>query len=129
MTQRTTSSPSAGKRLPHAKAHQLSVAPMMDWTDRHCRYFHRLLAPEAALYTEMVTADAIRHGDRDRCLTGIIWIMINHLITPLSFSLVAQTLMLWQKLLPWRNHMLMPSIILTWVAHLTVCNLAGLVRH
>ncbi|MGB2436880.1 MAG: tRNA dihydrouridine(20/20a) synthase DusA [Candidatus Puniceispirillales bacterium] len=70
MTQRTTSSPSAGKRLPHAKAHQLSVAPMMDWTDRHCRYFHRLLAPEAALYTEMVTADAIRHGDRDRLLDG-----------------------------------------------------------
>jgi tRNA-dihydrouridine synthase A len=41
----------------------LSVAPMMDWTDRHCRYFHRLLAPSALLYTEMVTTGAIKHGD------------------------------------------------------------------
>jgi tRNA-dihydrouridine synthase A len=41
---------------------------MMDWTDRHCRYFHRLLAPHALLYTEMVTADAILHGDAVRLL-------------------------------------------------------------
>ncbi len=41
----------------------LSVAPMMDWTDRHCRYFHRLLAPSALLYTEMVTTGALKHGD------------------------------------------------------------------
>ncbi len=46
----------------------LSVAPMMDWTDRHCRYFHRLLAPNALLYTEMVTTGAIIHGDRQRLL-------------------------------------------------------------
>jgi tRNA-dihydrouridine synthase A len=46
----------------------LSVAPMMQWTDRHCRYFHRLLAPGAILYTEMVTTGAILHGDRDRFL-------------------------------------------------------------
>ncbi|MDZ7791641.1 MAG: tRNA dihydrouridine(20/20a) synthase DusA [Xanthomonadales bacterium] len=46
----------------------LSVAPMMDWTDRHCRYFHRLLAPRALLYTEMVTTGAVIHGDRDRLL-------------------------------------------------------------
>lgn len=46
----------------------LSVAPMMDWTDRHCRYFHRLLAPSAVLYTEMVTTGAIIHGDVDRYL-------------------------------------------------------------
>ncbi len=41
---------------------------MMDWTDRHCRYFHRLLAPHALLYTEMVTAQAVIHGDRGRLL-------------------------------------------------------------
>ncbi len=41
----------------------VSVAPMMDWTDRHCRYFMRLLTPSAFLYTEMVTAAAIHHGD------------------------------------------------------------------
>lgn len=46
----------------------VSVAPMMDWTDRHCRYFMRLLSPSAFLYTEMVTAAAIVHGDADRFL-------------------------------------------------------------
>jgi tRNA-dihydrouridine synthase A len=46
----------------------ISIAPMMDWTDRHCRFFHRLLAPNALLYTEMVTAPAILHGDKQRLL-------------------------------------------------------------
>ncbi len=41
---------------------------MMDWTDRHCRYFHRLMSRHALLYTEMVTAPAVIHGDRDRLL-------------------------------------------------------------
>jgi tRNA-dihydrouridine synthase A len=48
--------------------HKLSIAPMMDWTDRHCRYFHRLLSPNAVLYTEMVTTGAILHGDKARFL-------------------------------------------------------------
>jgi len=47
---------------------KLSVAPMMDWTDRHCRYLHRLFSKNALLYTEMVTARAVIHGDRDRLL-------------------------------------------------------------
>jgi tRNA-dihydrouridine synthase A len=42
---------------------KIQLAPMMDWTDRHCRYFLRLLSPSALLYTEMVTAAAIHHGD------------------------------------------------------------------
>lgn len=46
----------------------ISIAPMMDWTDRHCRYFLRLLSPSAFLYTEMVTAAAVHHGDADRFL-------------------------------------------------------------
>jgi tRNA-dihydrouridine synthase A len=46
----------------------LSVAPMMDWTDRHCRFFHRLCAPQALLYTEMVTAAALVYGDHERLL-------------------------------------------------------------
>ena len=50
------------------QAHRLSVAPMMDWTDRHCRYFHRLMTRRAMLYTEMVTAPAVVNGDRDRLL-------------------------------------------------------------
>ena len=48
---------------------RFSVAPMMEWTDRHCRVFHRHLTRHALLYTEMVTAEAIRHGDRDRLLS------------------------------------------------------------
>ncbi len=52
----------------HPIERRLSVAPMMDWTDRHCRFFHRLLAPDALLFTEMVTAEAILHGDLDRLL-------------------------------------------------------------
>ncbi len=39
---------------------------MMDWTDRHCRFFHRLLTKRARLYTEMVTTAAVLHGDRQR---------------------------------------------------------------
>jgi len=47
---------------------RLSVAPMMDWTDRHCRYFHRLLTRRTRLYTEMVTTGALLHGDVPRHL-------------------------------------------------------------
>jgi len=46
----------------------LAVAPMMDWTDRHCRFLHRLLTRDSLLYTEMVVADAAIHGKRDRLL-------------------------------------------------------------
>ena len=48
--------------------HRVCVAPMMDWTDRHCRYFHRLLTRRAMLYTEMVTTGALLHGDVPRHL-------------------------------------------------------------
>ncbi|MGA1083578.1 MAG: tRNA dihydrouridine(20/20a) synthase DusA [Burkholderiaceae bacterium] len=48
--------------------HRLCVAPMLDWTDRHFRFFHRLLAPHALLYTEMITTGAILHGDLPRLL-------------------------------------------------------------
>lgn len=47
---------------------RFSVAPMMEWTDRHCRVFHRLLSRRARLYSEMVTTGAILHGDRERLL-------------------------------------------------------------
>ena len=48
--------------------HRLSVAPMMDWTDRHCRALHRTLTVRALLYTEMITTGAVLHGDRERLL-------------------------------------------------------------
>ena len=51
--------------MPTKQNFTVSVAPMMDWTDRHCRWFHRRLSVHVLLYTEMVTANAIIHGDRD----------------------------------------------------------------
>jgi tRNA-dihydrouridine synthase A len=48
--------------------HLFSTAPMMDWTDRHCRVFHRLMTRRARLYTEMLTSGAVIHGDRRRLL-------------------------------------------------------------
>lgn len=53
--------------VPYA-ADVISVAPMMDWTDTHCRAFHRVLAPHALLYTEMLHANAVIHGDRAKLL-------------------------------------------------------------
>ncbi|MBB3973790.1 tRNA-dihydrouridine synthase A [Hansschlegelia beijingensis] len=50
------------------RSHRFSVAPMMDWTDRHCRLFHRALTSQALLYTEMVTTGAVRFGPRERLL-------------------------------------------------------------
>ena len=52
----------------NAEQWRLSVAPMMDWTDRHCRYFLRLFSPRVRLYTEMIVARAILRGDRQRLL-------------------------------------------------------------
>src|ERR1700691_1792891 len=49
-------------------SHRFCIAPMMDWTDRHCRAFHRTLSHRARLYTEMITAAAILHGDHERLL-------------------------------------------------------------
>ena len=59
--------PAASPLIP-ADQLRLSVAPMMDWTDSHCRAFHRVLAPHARLYSEMVHANAVIHGDRARLL-------------------------------------------------------------
>lgn len=55
-------------RTEAASPRRFSVAPMMDWTDRHCRYVHRLLTRRARLYTEMVTTGAVLHGPRERLL-------------------------------------------------------------
>jgi tRNA-dihydrouridine synthase A len=54
--------------VPNPSPWRLSVAPMMDWTDRHCRYFHRLITRHTRLYTEMVTTGALLHGDVARHL-------------------------------------------------------------
>src|SRR5258708_8887622 len=47
---------------------RFAVAPLMDWTDRHCRVFHRLMTRRTLLYTELLTTGAILHGDRRRLL-------------------------------------------------------------
>ena len=56
------------KKEQQNQSYLISVAPMMDWTDRHCRYFLRLVAPRVRLYTEMITTAALLHGDRERLL-------------------------------------------------------------
>jgi tRNA-dihydrouridine synthase A len=52
----------------HHNVHRFCIAPMMEWTDRHCRFFHRLLTRRARIYTEMITTAAVIHGDRARLL-------------------------------------------------------------
>ena len=71
--------PNASTVLPGFR--KLSVAPMLDWTDRHCRYFHRLLSKNALLYTEMVSTGALLHGDVQRHLA------YNHEEHPLALQL------------------------------------------
>lgn len=56
------------KNLSLFAAHEFCVAPMLDWSDRHCRYFHRILTRHAVLYTEMVTTGALLNGDIERHL-------------------------------------------------------------
>jgi len=60
--------PSSSGKNPSHPRHRFSIAPMLDWTDRHCRYFHRLLSRYSLLYTEMVTTGAILYGDTQRHL-------------------------------------------------------------
>jgi hypothetical protein len=84
---------------------RIAVAPMIDWTDRHCRFFHRLLAPHALLYTEMITSSAILHGNRDR----LLGFSPRNILSP--FSLAALIL----KTLPYAQRLpkilaMMPSI-------------------
>ncbi|WP_084683152.1 tRNA dihydrouridine(20/20a) synthase DusA [Neorhizobium vignae] len=59
----------AAHKAGYFKAPVFAVAPMIDWTDRHCRFLHRQLSKSALLYTEMVVADAIIHGPRERLLS------------------------------------------------------------
>jgi tRNA-dihydrouridine synthase A len=56
------------EKIEESVSRRFCVAPMMDWTDRHCRFFHRLLTRRALLYTEMLTTGAVLHGDRARLL-------------------------------------------------------------
>ena len=65
----------------NAQMTRLNVAPMMAWTDRHCRYLHRLCAPSARLFTEMITSAALIHGPRERLLA------FNPLEHPLAIQL------------------------------------------
>src|SRR6516164_2495511 len=56
------------KKMQKYQEHKIAVAPMMDWNDRHCRFFHRRLTKCALLYTEMVVADAVLRGDRTKLI-------------------------------------------------------------
>ncbi|PZR00974.1 MAG: tRNA dihydrouridine(20/20a) synthase DusA [Cereibacter sphaeroides] len=63
-----TQDTATGERVPAGNARRFSVAPMIDWTDRHCRFFHRLMTRRAMLYTEMIVDQAIIHGPKGRLL-------------------------------------------------------------
>lgn len=85
MTAHHLSQPSAPTQQPATLAklshlQRFSIAPMLDWTDRHCRYFHRLMSQQALLYTEMVTTGAIIHGKGD-------YLAYNEAEHPLSLQL------------------------------------------
>jgi tRNA-dihydrouridine synthase A len=56
------------KKSQKQRSRRFSIAPMMEWTDRHCRFFHRLLTRKTLIYTEMLTVGAVLHGDRARLL-------------------------------------------------------------
>jgi tRNA-dihydrouridine synthase A len=62
-------------------SHTFSIAPMLDWTDKHCRYFHSLLTRNTLLYTELVTTGAIIHGEKKRFLA------LNQVTNPVAFQL------------------------------------------
>src|SRR6201999_3622294 len=56
------------QKITTASQRRFCIAPMMEWTDRHCRFFHRLLTRRALLYTEMLTTGAVLRGDRARLM-------------------------------------------------------------
>src|SRR5262245_20692903 len=64
----TGKSPMNSAEVSKIHSYRFSVAPMMEWTDRHCRFFHRLLTRRALIYTEMITTGAVLHGARARLL-------------------------------------------------------------
>ena len=71
---------------------RLSVAPMLDWTDRHYRFMARQITRNAWLYSEMVNSGAVVYGDKDRFLS------FNEGEQPVALQLVAQIRMTWQSL-------------------------------
>jgi len=95
---------------------------MMDWTDRHCRYFHRLLSRNTLLYTEMVTTGALRHGDVQRHLRS----------TPKSTqslcNLAAAMRLIWRMVPSWASSGATTKSTSTAVVRLTVCSVAHLAR-
>src|SRR3990172_594630 len=68
VTEKTIPDRGNPENMPVYKGRRISVAPMMDWTDRHCRSFHRKITRHTWLYTEMVTTGALLHGDVARHL-------------------------------------------------------------
>ena len=108
-------SPMTSAAARYADSLRLSVAPMMDWTDRHCRVFHRVLAPGVRLYTEMVHANAVIHGDRERLLG------FDRSEQPLALQLAAATRRCWRRLRASRRSGATTRSISTAAARPTAC--------
>ena len=80
--------------------YKFCIAPMMDWSDKHCRYFWRLLTKKSRLYTEMITTGAIIHGDAARYLA---FKFIEPLINPAGYEQVMRRLASILVILEWHN--------------------------
>jgi tRNA-dihydrouridine synthase len=100
-------------------AHRFSIAPMLDWTDRHCRYFLRLLSSQTLLYTEMVTTGAIIHGKGD-------YLAYSEEEHPVALQLGGAILRRWRSARSSLNSAVMTKSISTWVVLPTACRMACL---
>lgn len=95
-------------------AHRFSIAPMLDWTDRHCRYFLRQLSRHTLLYTEMVTTGAIIHGKGD-------YLAYSEEGIRLRCNWVAAIRLRWRSARSWLKNAAMTRLTSTSVARPTVC--------
>ncbi len=101
-------------------AHRFSIAPMLDWTDRHCRYFLRLLSRQTLLYTEMVTTGAIIHGKGD-------YLAYSEEEHPVALQLGGAIRLRWRSAQSLLNNGAMTKLTSTWVALPTVYRMECLV--
>lgn len=95
-------------------AYRFSIAPMLDWTDRHCRYFLRLLSRQMLLYTEMVTTGAIIHGKGD-------YLAYSEEEHPVALQLVEAIRLSLRIVQSWRKRVATMKLTSTWGAPPIVC--------
>lgn len=98
-------------------AHRFSIAPMLDWTDRHCRYFLRQLSRHTLLYTEMVTTGAIIHGKGD-------YLAYSEEEHPVALQLGAAIRLRWRTVRSWQKNVATTKLTLTLAVRPIACKTA-----